>query len=73
MSIKLKALLHIFSMLAIGAICGGIVTLLLAYFPSDIILGGLGLVFIVYLISLMYQITVSRLEYEEKLKEISKG
>jgi hypothetical protein len=73
MSLKLKALLHMLTMMGVSVLIAGTLTLLLAYFPTDLVLGGLGLCVSIYMFVLLYQITLSRLESEERLKEISKG
>jgi hypothetical protein len=70
MTLKQRALLQTAGIL--GAIIGGSVamTLILAQFSTAEIVNGLAITSVLFLIYSMYGVVLSRLEYDEKLKEM---
>jgi len=71
MSIKLKALLQLISMITAGVAGGALLTYVINTFSPETIRFALGAGLIGAILYFCYGILVSRLEYNEKLKEIT--
>jgi len=72
LSLKLKALLITFGMLALSIAGAGAVVFVLQNVPAETIANAFGFGFIAWMVYLLYAITLNRLEYNEKLKEFAK-
>lgn len=70
LSIKQKALLQTIGLFAIAIITGSVVAFILANVSTQVVLNALGVGFIAWFGYLFYSLTLSRLEHQEKLKEM---
>lgn len=68
--LRLKALLQTMGLLGASAMIVVAVTFIINYVPAAALINIIGISFISFMIYLLYSITLSRLEYEEKAKEI---
>jgi uncharacterized membrane protein YfcA len=72
LSLKQKALLITFGLLISMFLGSGIIVLIAEYLSAQTIGNILGFVFLSWIVWMMYSITLSRLEHEETLKNLSK-
>jgi len=70
LSIKQKALVQTFGLLASALIAGAAVALLIEYVSISVIVTGLGIGFVAYMFYLVYQINLSQLQYKQTLQEM---
>lgn len=72
LSVKQKALLITVGMLGSIFVGSGLVVLIAENFSAQVIGNALGAGFLAWVVYLLYCITLSRLEYEESVKNLSK-
>ena len=72
LSLKQKALTHTVGMFALAIVVSVAVTFILANVSSAVIMNILGVGLFGFFAYMFYSITLSRLEYDEKLKDLNK-
>ncbi len=72
MSLKQKALLITLGLFALAAVAGYTVGFILANVSTQTIINALAIGFFVFFGWVLYGVTLSRLEYQESLKELKK-
>jgi hypothetical protein len=70
MSLKLRALIQTVGLIALAIACSATIGFIAANVSTETILQALGFGALAWFVYLFYSITLSRLEYQEKLKEI---
>ena len=70
LSLKQKALVQTSGMFALAILVAIVGTFIVANVSTQLLINVLGIGFFGYLAYLFYSITLSRLEYQEKLKEM---
>jgi hypothetical protein len=70
LSLKQKALVQTSGMFALAILVAIVGTFIVANVSTQLLINALGIGFFGYLAYLFYSITLSRLEYQEKLKEM---
>lgn len=70
LSIKQKALLQTVGLFAIAIVSGSVVAFILANVSTQVVLNAIGFGVIAWFGYLFYSLTLSRLEHQEKLKEM---
>ena len=70
LSLKQKALVQVLTVVVSGMFTGLLVVFLFKFFSLQTILIGFGIFGLIYLMVLMYQISLAQLQYKEKLKEM---
>lgn len=71
LTIKQKALLITAGMIAGAFLAVGALVLILKNVPAEVIGNAFLAIFVSWMIYLLYQITLNRLEYQESLKKLS--
>lgn len=72
LSLKQKALLQTLGLFALAIVVGSMVSFILMNVSTQVVLNVIGVAFFGYMAYLFYSITLSRLEYQETLKELNK-
>jgi len=72
LSLKQKALLITLGLFALAAVAGSVVGFIVAHVSAQTIMNALAIGFFVFFAWVFYGVTLSQLEYKEKLKEITK-
>jgi len=70
MSLKIKALLHTIAIISVAVLTASGVSFILNHVSTETVLNALGFAVVGMFVYLLYSITLSRLEYNEKLKEL---
>ena len=70
MSLKIKALLHTIALMSVAVLAASGVSFILNHVSTETLLNAFGFGFVGAFVYLFYSITLSRLEYNEKLKEM---
>jgi hypothetical protein len=71
LSLKQKALAHTLGMFALAIVASVAVTFILANVSTTVLVNALGIGLFAFFAYMFYGITLSRLEYNEKLKEMN--
>jgi hypothetical protein len=72
LSLKQKALVQTIGMFALAIASAVVITFIMANVSTQILINAIGVGFFTWLAYLFYSITLSRLEYNESLKELEK-
>ena len=71
LSIKQKALLQTLGLFALAIVVTSIVSFILMYVSTKVLLNAIGIGIFVWLAYMFYSITLSRLEHQETLKKLN--